>query len=191
MAALRSGHVGHHPLLEWRAGALLVLAAAIVGLAIAIEGTMARALNGVGAVCWLVAGVLLARSVRSTKRWPLGTLATLGIVVVLSLVVPPTDLTAAVVGFAAAGALLAALMRERQVGWSLLVPAAWLPVHLAVAIGGLLNQGEASVRTDPPPTAALVPLAMVLAAAAGGLLVARLRGGPVRLTNPVLVDEPR
>ena len=156
------------------------MAAGIVGLAIVADGTTARALNVVGGICWLLAGVFLARSVRSTERWPLATVVMLGMVVVLAMVVRPSDLTVAVAGFATAGALLAALVRERPVGWALLVPAAWLPVHLAIAVGRALREGQASVRTDPPPTAALVPLAMVVAAAVGGLLVARLRGGHVR-----------
>jgi hypothetical protein len=54
-----------------------------------------------------------------------------------------------------------------------------LPEHLGVAlvkaiVREIRNQ-PANVRTDPPPTAALVPLAMIVAAWGAAMLVERYR----------------
>jgi hypothetical protein len=97
----------------------------------------------------------------------------------LVLLVKPSDLLWAAIGFAAGGAAIALLASGRQYDWALLLPALWLPVHLLVAISRALVRaltgGEAAVRSDPPPTAALVPCAMVLSALAGAWLVQRWR----------------
>jgi len=171
------------------AGALLLVAAALVGVAIAVDGTAARVLNGIGALGWLVAAAILVKSLRGSRRGVTVGSAAAAVILLLALVVRPSDLAAALVGFAAAGTTIALIGRDRPVEWALAVPAFWLPVHLTLAVGRAAVAGEARVRTDPPPTAALVPLAMVLAALAGGLVVARLRdqrqGGPVRAGDRV------
>lgn len=153
---------------------LLLLAATLVGIAIAGDGTMARTINGLGGLSWLAAAALLGWSVRADPRRFRNGAVTLGATIVLAVAVRPTDLVAAVVGFSVAGALVAVVARERPQPWVLLVPALWLPVHVLTRVGArVLRDGAAAVRTDPPPTAALVPLAMVVAAAIGGLIVER------------------
>ena len=156
-------------------GLLLAGSAAVVGVAIALDGTSARVVNGVGVLGWFAAGVLLVRSVRRSRGRLVGTAAAAAVVVVLAFVVRPSDLAAALVGFSLGGALVATIARDAPLHWALLLPAAWLPTHVAVAIGRSILAGATSVRTDPPPTAVVVPLAMVAAATAGGLIVARLR----------------
>ena len=153
-------------------GTLLVVAAAIVGLAIAADGTLARMLNGVGGLCWLAAAVALALGVQRERRLQ-GALVTAGVVLLLALVVRPSDLAAALVGFSLGGAVVAFAVGNQPLRWALLVPAAWLPAHLAIAIVRAAAAGNPRVRTAPPPTAALVPVAMVLAALAGGLVIVR------------------
>ena len=156
-------------------GVLLVLAAAIVGLASALDGTAARLLNGVGGLCWLAAAALLARSLRRARERRLSLAVVAVAVLVLALAVRPSDLPASLVGFSVAGALVAVVARHHPLRWALLVPAAWLPAHLAIAILRAFRDGTRTVRTDPPPTAALVPLSMVLAALAAAWLVDRRR----------------
>jgi hypothetical protein len=156
-------------------GLLLAGAAAVVGVAIALDGTPARVVNGLGVLGWFAAGALLVRSLRRSRGRLVGAAATAAAVLVLAFVVRPSDLVAALVGFSLGGALVATVARDAPLHWALLLPAAWLPAHVAVAIGRSVLAGATSVRTDPPPTAVVVPLAMVAAATAAGLLVARLR----------------
>lgn len=159
-------------------GALLALAASIVGVAIALDGALSRTVNGVGVVCWIAAGALIARSLRGAAGRFRGASATAAAVVVLAVVVRPSDLPAAFAGFSIAGAVIASIVRDRPMQWVLLLPAAWLPAHVALAIGQSILDGSTAIRTDPPPTAVLVPLAMVVAAAASGFAVSRLRRSP-------------
>ncbi len=56
-------HLSRNDPRSWRtAGAGLILAAAIVGLAIVVGGSTARVLNPIGAVLWLASEVFLAVS---------------------------------------------------------------------------------------------------------------------------------
>ena len=158
-------------------GLLLAGAAAVVGLAIALEGGLARAVNGVGVVAWFVAAGLLVRSLRGARGRAVTTAAVVALVLVLAFLVRPSDLSAAAVGFFVAGAIVAAVARDRPIGWALLVPAGWLPAHVAVAIGRSILREGVAIRTEPPPTTVLVPLTMVLAAAAGAAVIERWRAG--------------
>src|SRR5581483_2849320 len=107
----------------------------------------------------------------SARRLPAG-VATAIAVVTLVWFVRPVDLVLSVIGFAVAGAVVAVVGRDRPFAWALAVPATWLPVHLLTGAvrGFIFRHGQ--IRTDPPPTAALVPLSMVLAAGAAGAIVA-------------------
>ena len=154
--------------------ALLMVAAGFVGIAIALDSEVGRAMNGIGGLLWLGgAGLLLA----DARRSPLGarTWAVVGLAVVaLSSLLSPRDLGSAFVGFFVGGWAVMLLSRRGKgrlaaVG---LLPALWLPTHLAVAAVRALYRAiadqPAGIRTDPPPTAALVPLAMVVMAFLGG-----------------------
>ncbi len=154
------------------AGALCS-AAVLVGLAIVLDGAAASMVNGLGGLLWLGAGALLVRAVRRSERPIVGSVAVLGATLTLVLVARPFAVEQAARGFAAAGLVVTILVRPSGTTWAFLVPAAWLPVHLVVAIGRSLIEGGTRIRTDPPPTAAIVPLIMVLAAWAGGWLAQR------------------
>ena len=159
---------------SWRtAAAGLVLAAAIVGLAIVLGGTTARLLNPIGAVLWLVSAVLLGVSLPSVPRPMQGWAAAIAGGFILGALVRPSGLIEVIVWFAFAAAVVVFASGDRVGAWALLVPAIYLPVHLLIGIGrAILRNG--GVRTDPPPTAAVVPLAMLLAAVAAGALVAAI-----------------
>ena len=159
---------------SWRtAAAGLLLAAAVVGLAIVVGGTTARPLNAIGAVLWLASGLLLSVSLPSVQRHMLGWVAAIASGFLLGALVRPGSLAEVIVWFALAGAVVVLAAADRIGAWALLVPAIYLPVHLLIGIGrAILRNG--GVRTDPPPTDAIVPLAIVLAAAAAGALAATL-----------------
>src|SRR3954471_19001403 len=158
----------------WRiAVAGLLLSAAIVGLAIILGGTTARLLNPIGALLWLVSAVLLGVSLPSVQRPILGWAAAIAGGFILGALVRPSGLIEVTVWFAVAGAVVVFAAVDRAGAWALLVPAIYLPVHLLIGIArAILRHG--GVRTDPPPTAAIVPLAMLLAAAVAGALAASL-----------------
>ncbi|MBA3643197.1 MAG: hypothetical protein H0W59_03915 [Chloroflexia bacterium] len=163
------------PRLGWqRPGGVLVGAACLVGLAIVLdEGRLARVINGLGGISWLLGAAMLAWSLRGAAGWLRSGLVLGVTVLALAVLVRPTDLAAAIIGFAIGGAIVALVSTERPMHWALLVPAMWLPAHIVVGIARSTIDGAAAVRTAPPPTAAIVPLAMVLAAGLAGLLVAR------------------
>lgn len=156
--------------------AAIVAGAVLVGVAIVADGAVSRALNGVGAVAWVGGAALLAVALRHESRAGVTFGLTAIAAVVLAILVRPSDLVAAVIGFGIAGAVVGSVARSHAVGWALLVPGIYLPVHVILAIGRSVIAGGATIRTEPPPTAPLVPLAMVLAAAIAGFAVSRLRG---------------
>jgi hypothetical protein len=150
-----------------------LLAAAIVGLAIVAGGATARPLNPIGALIWVGSGVWLALTLPPARRPLAGWIAAIAAGLLLGALVRPGSLGEAAVGFGIAGAVIVLAAADSRGGWALLVPAVYLPVHLVIGIGrAILRNG--GVRTDPPPTAAIVPLVMVAAALAAGLLAASL-----------------
>ncbi|MGH2617580.1 MAG: hypothetical protein ACRDJC_20295 [Thermomicrobiales bacterium] len=157
---------------SWRTAAVgLILAATVVGIAIVVGGPEARILNGIGAILWVGSGVLLAFSLPPAQRQLAGWASALASGLILGAIVRPGGLLEAVVGFAVAGAVIVLAAGDRSGGWALLAPAIYLPVHLVIGVGrAILRNG--GVRTEPPPTAAIVPLTMLLAAAIAGALVA-------------------
>ncbi|HEX5499333.1 MAG TPA: hypothetical protein VFX03_08905, partial [Thermomicrobiales bacterium] len=127
---------------------------------------------GIGGLLWLGGAAWIVWSLReSPRRLPAG-IATAVAVVILVWFVKPIDLALSVTGFAIAGAIVAFIGRDRPFAWALAVPATWLPVHLLMgAVRGFIFQ-HGQIRTVPPPTAAIVPLSMVLAAGIAGFVVA-------------------
>ncbi|MGN6032719.1 MAG: hypothetical protein ACTHQE_13780, partial [Thermomicrobiales bacterium] len=63
--------------------------------------------------------------------------------------------------------------------WAKLIPGLYLPMHIGTAVLKAVGRSalgmEASIRSEPPPTAAVVPFVMVVAAVAGGFLASALR----------------
>ncbi len=165
---------------ESRASLLLVASAVLVGIAIALDGPVSRAINGVAGIGWFLAAALLVRSnMRKPCGWKvIANAVAVGLVLVLA--VKPSDFAWAVVGFTIGGAIVAYSATSDRAKAALVLPALWLPIHLLVAVGRAIDRAirdlPANVRTDPPPTAALVPLAMVVAAFVGGLIVQWVTG---------------
>ena len=160
-------------------GYALLAAATVVGLAIVADGQTARTINGIGGLVWVVAAGLLVVSLRREALFWHRLVLAAGLALTLVLLVRPSDYPRAAIGFAVAGAVVG-LTATRSTGeWALTVPGLWLPLHLIVAIGRVVERSvrdlPAHVRTEPPPTAALVPLTMVVAAWAGGVLIEFLR----------------
>lgn len=156
---------------EWLWRGALIAAAAIVGVAIVADGTSSRIANGVGGTLWLVATGGLIWSARQAVRI-LTVVALVTVATLLALVVRPTNLALALVGFGAGGALVASLAPSVPITWSAMLSGLWLPAHIVTSIGrSLLAGDEARVRTEPPPTAALVPLAIVVGAIVAGAAV--------------------
>lgn len=159
---------------DWRMGATgLLVAGAIVGVAIYVGGPAARALNGVGAIIWLGSAVALIRALPHVPRAAAGRLVALATGVAVAGWVRPATISESVLVFLVAGAAVVLVAGDRAGAWGLLVPAIYLPAHLVIGIGRAIMRGGA-MRTEPPPTAALVPLAMIVAALVGGMAAAAL-----------------
>ncbi len=151
---------------------LMLVAGVVVGVAIATQSLETRRMiNAVGGLLWLGGAAVLIRSLWESSRRAVAGLTAVTVIVVLVLAVKPVDLALSIAGFAVGGAIVALVGRDRPAAWALLVPAAWLPIHLTYGVlkGFVLPHGQ--VRTDPPPTAALVPFSMVVAALVAGLVV--------------------
>lgn len=169
--AVKRSHVGVQ---RWQmAAAGLVLAGLIVALAIVVGGSAARALNGIGAVLWVGSGVVLALSLPRPERLSLAWIGALVSGGLLGAVIRPSTFEVAIAGFAIAGAAVVLLGGDRSGGWALMAPAIYLPVHLTIGIGRAIMRGS-EMRVAPPPTAALLPLSMVLAAVVAGGVAAYL-----------------
>ncbi len=166
---------------------LLLLATIVVGLSIILDGTPSRILNGLAGIMWFgAAAMLVVAGMRLSRRAGLW-IGLVALTAVVAFVVKPSDLLLATIGFVACGAIAQLLAGDGRLIWSVLIAALYLPLHIGTAVIRALVRSisghEAAIRTDPPPTAALVPLAMLLAAIAGGLLVQKFRQerGDVRL----------
>ncbi len=174
----------------------LVAATVVVGTSIVLGDAPGRVLNEVGGLAWFASAAMLA--VEGKRRGAPWTqwVAIGGLTAVVAFVVKPSDLMLASVGFGAAG-LAAGLVAQRDVLlWAKLVPAFYLPMHIGTAVlkavGRSILGMESSIRSEPPPTAAIVPAVMVAAALAGGWIaqrVKRSRGGRSDRTVDVLVGE--
>lgn len=152
----------------------LALGALLVGVAIVMDSDVGRAVNGVGGVLWFASTVLLTLAAWRTRP-PVWLWAVLALVVIaVAFVVKPSAIVPAMIGFVPAGLLLGAIAPKSKLLWAALVPAWYLPAHIGTAIAtsavNAMLGNEASLRTDPPPTAAIVPLVMVACALVGGVL---------------------
>jgi hypothetical protein len=159
---------------DWRVPAAGLLAAgAIVAVAIYVGGPAAQALNGVGGIVWLGSAVALIRALPHVPRATAGRVVALATAVAIAGWVRPATIPESVAAFTLAGAAVVLVAGDRVGAWGLLVPAIYLPAHLVIGIGRAIIRGGA-MRTEPPPTPALVPLAMIVAALVGGMAAAAL-----------------
>jgi hypothetical protein len=160
---------------------LLLAATIVVGLSILLEGAVSRALNGMAGVMWFGAAAMLVTAGLRLQRSPRLWVGLVALTSVVAFVVRPSDLLLAVIGFVTCGALALLLAGDGRLLWSTLVVGLYLPLHIGTAVikavVRTISGTEASIRTDPPPTAAMVPLVMLGAALLGGLMVQRFRSG--------------
>lgn len=162
-----------------RIGAIgLVLAGLLVAVAISTDGTLSRGVNGIAALVWMASTFALLLGLREGLRWLTKLALATGVTVILSVGIEPTSLATAMPGFALGGAAIA-MICARPVAWALVVPGLWLPVHLLTAVLPAIlaaaNGGDPTVRTEPPPTTAIVPFLMILSAGVAGWLVGWVR----------------
>ncbi len=149
-----------------KTGTFVLLAATLlVALSILLDGTTSRLLNGVAGITWFTAAGLIGIAAwRSSNRWSLWSLA-IGLTALVAFVVTPSDFVPAMIGFGLAGSAVAIVARDHAVLWSKLVVGLYLPFHIGTAVARAIYRnttgGEATLRTDPPPTAALVPIVML------------------------------
>lgn len=164
--------------LERKATATLAAATLIVGASIVADGNVARGLNGVAGLTWFASSAMFLYEGRrrgaTSSQWA----GILALTASVAFVIKPSDLTLAIAGFAPAGLVAGLMLRKDPVFWAKLVPALYLPMHIGTAVlkaAGRSALGlESSIRTEPPPTAAIVPAVMLVAAVAGGLVAANI-----------------
>ncbi|HWK79321.1 MAG TPA: hypothetical protein VNP95_01070 [Thermomicrobiales bacterium] len=159
--------------------ATLVTATGIVAASILADGQLAKALNGVGGLTWFASSALLVMAGRQSPKHRWQWAATIGLTAAVAFVIKPTDLTLATVGFGATGLAIGMAAKADPILWAKLIPGLYLPMHIGTAILKAVGRSalgmEASIRSEPPPTAAVVPFVMVVAAVAGGFLASALR----------------
>ncbi len=168
--------------------ALLLCAAVLVGGSILSGGLTGMVLNGLGGIAWLSSSIVLVAVARHAGDRGWLWVLTVGLTMVVAVLVRPSDVWLALVGFGTSGALLGAASRARPILWATLVPALYLPAHIGTALLMVwlrkMHEIETSVRTEPPPVAAVVPMVMVLGSivSAGGTAWIRRRYAPRPLT---------
>ena len=155
----------------------LLIGALLVGVAIVMDSDAGRVVNGLGGVLWFAGtAVLTIAAVRSRPPAWLWLLLTV-LTVAVAFIVRPSAAVPTLVGFIPAGFVMAAMAPRAKLLWATLVPAWYLPAHIGTAVVRAtvrdLLGNEASLRTDPPPTAWMVPLLMVVCALIGGLVAIR------------------
>jgi hypothetical protein len=158
---------------------LLALAAVVVGIAIGIDGDSRRIVNGIGGIIWIVGAARISIRAIGVGVERMQFLLVLATILVLSVLIRPTDIVWALIGFGWGGVLVGFAGRERGSMMGALLAAWWLPAHLLIAVSKSvtreLRDQPAALRSDPPPTELLVPLVMVLAAWIFSVLAANWR----------------
>ncbi len=172
---------------------LLIGATFIVGASIVLDGEIARTLNGIGGIAWFAAAGVLAVAASGSSRSPLVWAAAVLLTTLVAFIIRPSDLLLAIVGFGLAGAAIVWLAPSHELLWATLIVGLYLPFHIAAAIVRMIGRSlagiEATIRTDPPPTAPLVPLVMVIAATGGGLVAQYLaKRRPLRARERLAPD---
>jgi hypothetical protein len=115
--------------------------------------------------------VILAVSLPRPERLPLAWSAAIVTGGLLGAIIRPSTFAVAITAFAIAGATIVLLGGDHTGGWALMAPAIYLPMHLVIGIGRAMVRGS-EMRVAPPPTAALLPFSMVVAALVAGVLAA-------------------
>lgn len=173
---------------------LLFVAASVVGIAIAMDGDGRRIVNGIGGILWMVAAVRILVNALGAHVSLRQFVLVACVILVLSWLIRPSDPLWAAIGFGWGGVLVGWVGRERGAILGSLLGALWLPAHLLIAIARAvvrnIQDEPATLRSDPPPTAVLVPLIMVVCAWGFATLAADWRaqketGGLLRPRSPI------
>jgi len=158
-----------------QAGTIAVAAATIlVAASILAERDAGRILNGLAGLTWFAsAGFLGVAASRVSGGWQVWSL-TVAMTGLVACLVKPSDFVPAVVGFGLAGGAMALVAGRHGLLWAKLVVALYLPFHIGSALARAMYRAimgnEAAIRSDPPPTAAVIPMVMLLAAICGALV---------------------
>jgi hypothetical protein len=160
---------------------VLVVAAVVVGIAIGMDEDARRFVNGIGGLLWMAgAFLIITRSIAAGVTWRQIGLV-LAVILVLSYLIRPTDPIWAAIGFGWGGVVVGYAGGAYGSRLGAMLGALWLPAHLFMAVVRVgvreLRDQPASLRSDPPPTAVVVPLVMVLAAWLFAALAAEWRAG--------------
>src|SRR5680860_1013867 len=96
---MRKHTMGEQPSTEQKGFLALIIAALLVGVAIATDGAVSRAMNGLGGLLWVGAAVWLFLAARhKDKRFVVRLLTTVALALALVMIAKPSDFIAAVVG---------------------------------------------------------------------------------------------
>lgn len=155
-------------------------ATVLVGASIVADGTLARALNGVAGFTWFASSALFILERRRRGATSLQWIGITALTAVVAFVVKPSDIVLATVGFVPAGLAAGIIGSRNPMLWAKMVPALYLPLHIGTAVLKAVGRSalgmESSIRTEPPPTAAVVPMVMLAAAMVGGFLARKFKG---------------
>lgn len=165
--------------LERIATGTLAAATVVVGASIVADGSLARGLNGIAGVTWFASSAMFLFEGRRRGSTGIQWVGVVGLTAAVAFVIKPTDLVLATIGFGGAGLAAGLFARRDPVFWAKMIPALYLPLHIGTAVlksvGRSVLGMESSIRTEPPPTAAVVPAVMLITAMAGGWIATRIR----------------
>lgn len=156
----------------------LAVATVIVGASIVADGQLAKALNGIAGVTWFASSAMFILEGRRRGSSPLQWAGITALTVVVAFIVKPSDIWLASAGFVPAGFIAARIAGRNPMLWAKMIPALYLPLHIGTAVLKSVSRNalgiESSIRTEPPPTAAVVPAVMLGAALVGGFIARKL-----------------
>lgn len=152
----------------------LAVATVIVGASIITEGQLSKALNGIAGLTWFASSAMFILEGRRRGSSLLQWAGITALTMVVAFVVKPSDIVLASAGFIPAGFIAARIAGRNPMLWAKMIPALYLPLHIGTAVAKAAARSamglESSIRTEPPPTAAVVPAVMLGASLVGGFL---------------------
>lgn len=165
--------------LERIATGTLAVATVIVGASIVADGQLARALNGVAGLTWFASSAMFIVEGRRRGSTSLQWTGITALTAVVAFVIKPSDIVLASIGFVPAAFVAGMMAKRDRMLWAKMIPALYLPLHIGTAVLKAAGRNalgmESSIRTEPPPTAAIVPFVMLAAAVVGGWLATNVR----------------
>jgi hypothetical protein len=175
------GNVFGQSVLERRGTWMLIAAVILVALSIVLSGSAAKAFNGLAGMTWFAAAAMLGIAAWRLRSGRTLWAAAIILTAMVAFVVKPSDFVPAIAGFGLAGLAIALVTgRQDRYLWAKLIVGLYLPFHIGTAVLRAVYRSmtgsEASIRSEPPPTAELVPIAMLLSAVAGAWLAGALQG---------------